>query len=262
MEAQDDPRLASALALARDGAADSARTVVDRLLATIPPTDTLYAEALYTAGTIAGTAQDMQRYFQRIAIEYAWSPWADDALLRLAQIDFAANDHSGAARNLEVIRQDYPGSSLVPTAALWAARAYFRLGDSRMACDWLGEGLAAVGYDIELKNRLDFYHQRCVPTAAPTPDTTSRAPGDSTTDRGAPAVGPVFRVQVLATRSRQAADDFLPRVAPLGYQTEIVADGAWFKVRVGRFVDRAGALAAIERIKRQIGGDPFVVEEP
>lgn len=258
-EAQDHPRLAGALALARDGSADSARAVVGRLLATIPPTDTLYAEALYTAGSIAGSAQDMQQYFRRIAIEYAWSPWADDALLRLAQIDFAANDQSGAIRNLEAIRQDYPGSSLLPTAALWAARAHFALDDSRAACDWLGAGLVAVGNDIELKNRLDFYHRRCGPDTVPLPDSALREEGPPTPQA---AAGPGLRVQVLATRSRQAADDFLPRVTPLGYPTEVVAEGEWFKVRVGPFTDRAAAQAAVDRIKRQIGGTPFVVHEP
>jgi tetratricopeptide (TPR) repeat protein len=266
-EAQDDPRLSGALALARDGSADSARAVVGGLLATIPPTDTLYAEALYTAGSIAGSAQDMQRYFQRIAIEYAWSPWADDALLRLAQIDFAANDQSGAVRNLEAIRQDYPGSPLLPTAALWAARAHFVLDDSRAACDWLGEGLAAVGNDIELKNRLDFYHRRCGPGTVSLPDSALReerppAAQAPAAGQGEAAAGPVLRVQVLATRSRQAADDFLPQVTPLGYPTEVVAEGEWFKVRVGPFTDRVGAQAAVERIKRQIGGNPFVVHEP
>ena len=258
-EAQNDPRLAGALALARDGSADSARAVVGRLLATIPPTDTLYAEALYTAGSIAGSAQDMQQYFRRIAIEYAWSPWADDALLRLAQIDFAANDQSGAVRNLEAIRQDYPGSPLLPAAALWAARAHFALDDSRAACDWLGAGLAAVGNDIELKNRLGFYHRRCGPDTVPLPDSASREEGTPTPQA---AAGPGLRVQVLATRSRQAADDYLPRVTPLGYPTEVVAEGEWFKVRVGPFTDRAGAQAAVDRIKRQLGGTPFVVHEP
>ena len=266
IEAQEDPRLAGALALARDGSADSARAVVGRLLATIPPTDTLYAEALYTAGSIAGTAQDMQRYFQRVAIEYAWSPWADDALLRLAQIDFAANDQSGAVRSLEAIRQDYPGSPLLPTAALWAGRAYFQLGDSRAACEWLGEGLASVGNDIELENRLGFYHRRCGPGIVPSPDSAlpdGGAPAQApAAGRGEAATGPVFRVQVLATRSRQTADDFLPRVTPLGYPTEVVAEGEWFKVRVGQFTDRAHAEAAVERIKRQVGGSPFVVREP
>lgn len=259
--AQDDPRLVGALELARDGSADSARAVVGRLLAAIPPTDTLYAEALYTAGSIAATAQDMQRYFQRIAIEYAWSSWADDALLRLAQIDFAAQDQSGAVRNLEALRQDYPGSPLLPTAALWAARAYFDLDDSRAACGWLEQGLASVGGDIELQNRLAFYHRRCGAQVAPSTDSVG---GEEGRPVQAPAVagGPVFRVQVLATRSRRAAEDFLPRVTPLGYPAEVVTDGEWHKVRVGQFADRAAAEAALDRIQRQLGGTPFVVQEP
>ena len=206
------------------------------------------------------------RFRSTLALPEAWSPWADDALLRLAQIDFAANDQSGAVRSLEAIRQDYPGSPLLPTAALWAGRAYFQLGDSRAACEWLGEGLASVGNDIELENRLGFYHRRCGPGIVPSPDSAlpdGGAPAQApAAGRGEAATGPVFRVQVLATRSRQTADDFLPRVTPLGYPTEVVAEGEWFKVRVGQFTDRAHAEAAVERIKRQVGGSPFVVREP
>ena len=251
--AQDDPRLTAALSLAQEGLPDSARAVVNRLLATIPPTDTLYAAALYTAGSVAGTAQDMQRLFQRVAIEYAWSPYADDALLRLAQLDYAANDLGGAVRNLEAIRQDYPGSPLIPTAALWAARAHFGLGDIRAGCDWLTAGLALVGEDVELENRLEFHNRRCAAAEeAATPDS---APRDS-------VAAEAYRVQVLAARSREAAEEFLPRVAALGYVVRIVADGPWFKVQLGAFRDAGSARAAAERIRGAVGGSPFVVHGP
>jgi len=249
--AQDDPRLTAVLSLAQEGLPDSARAVVDRLLATVPPTDTLYAAALYTAGSVAGTALDMQRLFRRVAIEYAWSPWADDALLRLAQLDYAANDLTGAVRNLDAIRQDYPGSPLVPTAALWAARAHFGLGDVRAGCEWLAAGLALVREDIELKNRLEFHHRRCVSAEGQGLDSV---PGDSAAD--------AYRVQVLATRSREAAEEFLPRVAALGYAARIVADGPWFKVQLGAFSDEGSARAAAERIRGEVGGNPFVVHGP
>ncbi len=253
VSAQDDPRLTAALSLAQEGLPDSARAVVNRLLTTIPPTDTLYAAALYTAGSVAGTALDMQRLFQRVAIEYAWSPYADDALLRLAQLDYAANDLSGAVRNLETIRQDYPGSPLIPTAALWAARAQFGLGDIRAGCDWLAAGLAVVGDDVELENRLEFHNRRCGPAEeAGAPDSIPR---DS-------AAAEAYRVQVLATRSRETAEEFLPRVAALGYAARIVADGPWFKVQLGTFPDEGSARAAAERIRGEVGGSPFVVHGP
>jgi hypothetical protein len=251
--AQDDPRLTAALSLAQEGLPDSARAVVNRLLATIPPTDTLYPAALYTAGSVAGTALDMQRLFQRVAIEYAWSPYADDALLRLAQLDYAANDLGGAVRNLEAIRQDYPGSSLIPTAALWAARAHFGLGDVRAGCGWLAAGLALVGEDVELENRLQFHNRRC--TVAEEAAAADSAPRDS-------AAAEAYRVQVLATRSREAAEEFLPRVAALGYAARIVADGPWFKVQLGAFPDEGSARAAAERIRGTVGGSPFVVHGP
>ena len=48
----------------------------------------LYAEALYTTGVVAASTAEMERQFQRLIVEFNGSAWADDALLRLAQLNF------------------------------------------------------------------------------------------------------------------------------------------------------------------------------
>ena len=55
LAAQTDPRLVAAVRLAQDGLSDSARAVAARILAALQPTDSLYPEALYTVGLLAGT---------------------------------------------------------------------------------------------------------------------------------------------------------------------------------------------------------------
>jgi outer membrane protein assembly factor BamD (BamD/ComL family) len=123
--AQTDSRLVEAIRQAQEGGGDSARAKVRRLLAATSPTDTLYPQIIYTQAMVASDANEMRRQLQRVAVEYSSSSWADDALLRLVQLDYASGNLPGAARNLERIRQDYPGSTLLPQSAFWAARTYF-----------------------------------------------------------------------------------------------------------------------------------------
>jgi cell division septation protein DedD len=159
--AQTDPRLADAVRAAQEGQGDSARAAVQRLLAATPPTDTLYPQILYTQAMVAGTAGEMRRQLQRVAVEYATSSWADDALLRLVQMDYATRNYDGAARNLERLRLDFPATALLPQASYWAARTYFDANNPSAACRWLTDGMARARNNVELQNQLSYLYQRC-----------------------------------------------------------------------------------------------------
>lgn len=292
--AQSEPRLARAVRLAQDGMGDSARAVVERVLAATPSTDTLYPQILYARAVVAASPQEMRRDLQRVTAEYAASNWADRALLRLAQLDFAGSDLQGAARDLERLRQDYPTSPVYPQAAFWAARIYFDLGRPPSACRWLAEGLAQVGNDIEARNQLSFYNQRCAgvvldtakadtvhvdsaaKTAAPTPDTAKAAPPapdtaahaapESLPHAPAPAGRPpdtaahaVFRIQVAAVNTRAAADSIAQRLKARGEDAIVVAEKGLYKVRIGAYSTRAAAAAALPAVRKKLGGQPFVV---
>ena len=106
---------------AQEGRGDSARVAVDRLLAATAPADTLYPQILYTQAMVADTAGDMRRHLQRVAVEYSTSSWADDALLRLVQMDYATRNYENAARNLERLRVDFPLTPLLPRPPTGAA---------------------------------------------------------------------------------------------------------------------------------------------
>jgi TolA-binding protein len=166
LQAQTEPRLASAVRLAQEGLADSARTAVEGVLAGTAVSDTLYPQALYAMAMVSSSVADMERYLQRVVVEYPTSSWMDEALLRLAQSDYANGNLAGAARNLERIRLDYPGTPLFPAASYWAARTYFDMRNAASACRWINDGVARVGSDIEVRNQLEYYRQRCA-TAAP-----------------------------------------------------------------------------------------------
>jgi hypothetical protein len=159
--AQSDPRLVDAVRAAQEGRGDSARTIVDRLLAATPPTDTLFPQILYTQAMVAGTAGDMRRLLQRVTVEYGTSSWADDALLRLVQMDYATRNFDGAARNLERLKLDFPATPLLPQAAYWAGRTYFDANNPTAACRWLADGMAQARNDVEAQNQLGYLYQRC-----------------------------------------------------------------------------------------------------
>ncbi len=175
---QTDPRLVDAIRQAQEGKGDTARTKVRRLLAATSPTDTLYPQILYTQAMVASEANEMRRQLQRVAVEYSSSSWADDALLRLVQLDYASGNLDGAARNLERIRLDYPGSALLPQASYWAARTYFDQKSPQLACGWIADGLAQSRGNIELQNQLGYLDQRCASVRAD----LARAPADSQPD--------------------------------------------------------------------------------
>jgi tetratricopeptide (TPR) repeat protein len=269
--AQTDPRLVQAMHSAQEGQSDSARAAVERLLAATSPGDSLYPQILYTQAMVAGSAADMRRSLQRVVVEYPTSPWADDALLRLVQMDYAVRNLESAERNLERLKLDFPATPLLPQAAYWAGRAYFDDNKPATACRWLADGMAQVRNDVEMQNRLGFLYQRCgnvSDTGAAGADSTrvasadtgaTVAPRESTPPT---AAAPAFRVQVAAVGSRKAAEDLAARVRSAGFTSVTTQEKGLYKVRAGEFATRAEAQAAAGRLKAKLGGSPFVVAGP
>lgn len=257
LPAQSDPRLVEAIRLAQAGRQDSARAVVVRLLAVLPPTDSTYPEALYTAGVLGLDSRAITTNLQRVVVEYGQSPWADDALLRLSQFYFAREDHASTVQSVERLRRDYPDSPHRGRAAFWGARSYFHLRDETRGCALIQEALAGSADDVEFKNQVEFYAARCttVAVASSPPDTARPSP---------PApVAKGFSVQVLAVRNAQQVDEMLTRLNVMGFQARVVRDtSGFFKVRVGPYPTRDEADRARGRLRTRLGGQPFVVEEP
>jgi len=261
LPAQSDPRLLGAVQLYQAGRQDSARAVVRKLLQTLPPTDSVYPQALYTAGLLAADPQTVQTNLQRVVIEYGQSPWADDALLRLAQFYWAQGDPASAVQAVERLRRDYPASPLEARADVIAAQAYFNLKDEPSGCARLRDALAKAGVDVEFKNQLAFYLPRCPAIASPV--VTGTGTGTPTDSATAPLVTNSYAVQVLAVKSATQVDDMLTRLKVMGFDARVVRDtSGFFKVRVGHYTTRDEAVRAQARLKTRVGGQPFVVEEP
>ena len=275
---QTDPRLVEIVRQAQQGQGDSARTRVQRMLAATSSTDTMYPQIIYTQAMVSGDAGEMRRQLQRIAVEYSSSSWADDALLRLVQLDYASGNLDGAARNLERIHQDYPGSSLTPQAAYWAARTYFDQKKPELACRWIGEGLAASQGNVEVQNQLGYLNQRCAKFAASSPARTDSSAGKSPSDTqatiassspdsgkvplaGADTLGPPGSVPVpVRPVPATGRTDTLRADSLAASPRTPTTSGARFRVQITAVRTQSAAQAMLTRLKDR-GFSPVIVEE-
>jgi hypothetical protein len=159
---------------------------------------------------------------------------------------------------MDKVATDYPQSPLIPTAAVWAARAAFETRKPADGCRWVATGLAAAGGDVELRNQLEFYNGRCaggVPPESTQAADTVKPPSPATASREG------YGIQVGAVTTQAAADKLLASLKGAGLQGYAVKDGNLLKVRAGPYPDRDKALAAIPKVRGAVGGSPFVVKE-
>src|ERR1700682_3031283 len=180
-------------AVVGDGNGVAGRALVNSVIAATPPTARLYPEALYWRASLASNAADAESDYKHIVIDYPLAPQAEDALLRLAQLELARGDREGALIHLQRIPRDYPRSKSLARASYWTARVLFEKNDIPSACAANASALAQAGdAEIELRNQIQYQGQRCssaavavaatkppasVPAASPvTPATASSTP--------------------------------------------------------------------------------------
>jgi len=278
--AQSDPRVLAAVRLAQDGRIDSARTSLGALEKSIPPSDSAFAQVLYAQGLVAPTVDEARQRLQRVVTEYPLSGWADDAVVRLAQLEYANGDPAAAVRQLDKFHGDYAASPLFPTAAVWAGRSLLRAKDSLVGCRWVSEGLGRVGQDAATRRELAKLATACGNKAVAVRDTVkppvvrdTATPAVVSPAALAPAVAkpesapppsraPAWRIQVIAAGSAADADAQVLRAKRAGFYAIVVREGNFHKVRLGSYATRAEAAAAAARVKAKLGGQPFVVRDP
>jgi DNA polymerase III subunit delta len=278
-QAQTDSRLIEAIRQAQEGRGDSARTRVRLLLASTSPTDTLYPQIIYTQAMVASDANEMRRQLQRVAVEYSSSSWADDALLRLVQLDYASGNLEGAARNLERIRLDYPGSTLLPQASYWAARTYFDQKAPEQACRWIAEGLSQSRGNVELENQLNYLDQRCAGVRAnvalQSPSPAQPAPSGDTGTSALPSGRPDTVTSPLTNSAppspTPATPDTTtvpqpstpappPRAEPPPAPAQPVQTAGRFRIQITAVRAPVTAEALAAKLRRQ-GHFPVIVQE-
>jgi hypothetical protein len=256
--AADSVVFARAQRMVAEGDGAAGRAIVDSALAAIPVTSLRYAEGLFWRASIASAAQDAERDYRRIAVEYALSLRVPDALIRLAQLELARGDRLLAARHLERLLREYPPPSVRATAWYWLARVGFEDNDLSRGCVALdsARSLAPAG-NAELANQIHYESGRCLtrgissrPMAAPATraPTAAHTPAPSAIDH--PAVPKAaYTVQVGAYPTRAAAERLRARLAKEGFTARIVSATKIFRVRVGRFPAKSDAERAAAKLK-------------
>ena len=212
-----DPVFVRAQTLVSDGNGAAGRALIDSMLAATPPGAPLYPQGLFWRASLASNAADAESDYKHIVVDYPLAPQAEDALLRLAQLELARGDRDGALGHLQRIPRDYPRSKSLARASYWTARVLFEKNDIPNACAANATALAEVSADeIELRNQIQYQGQRCPSVATsvasvkpqtveatapaqPAPATVVTTPAKAS-DSTSPAVKPVDSVQVVDTK--------------------------------------------------------------
>jgi cell division protein FtsN len=184
-----DPVFVRAQALVSDGNGVAGRALIDSVIKATPPMAPLYPQALFWRASLASNAADAESDYKHIVVDYPLAPQAEDALLRLAQLELARGDRDGALAHLQRIPRDYPRSKSLARASYWTARVLFEKNDIPNACAANASALAqSDASEVELRNQIQYQGQRCPlpaaiavanPPAASVPPTTSGPPTSS-----------------------------------------------------------------------------------
>jgi tetratricopeptide (TPR) repeat protein len=199
-----DPIFVRAQTLVSDGNGVAGRALIDSVIAKTPPTSQLYPQALFWRATLASNAADAESDYKHIVVDYPLAPQAEDALLRLAQLELARGDRDGALNHLQRIPRDYPRSKSLARASYWTARVLFEKNDIPNACAANANALAQADVsEIELRNQIQYQGQRCpapaavatttaaaTPTPSPPAPTTATIPPASGTASATPTKAP------------------------------------------------------------------------
>ena len=237
------------------GDRSSARVLTDSLIGVLAPDSPRLADALYWRAQSATSAADAERDYLRIALEHPFTTRAPEALLALAQLEFARGDRNAARRRFDRVLRDYPSGKHVARASLWSGRLAIEDRDYATGCATLNSARSLVGSDqIELRNQFDYFISQCerAPVSADTMATPDPAPA-------AGAAGVQFSIQVAAYTVRRDATATATRLKERGFDSRVVGERAPFRVRVGRYPTRALAMSALARM-RAARVDGIVVE--
>lgn len=261
---------------ARNAERDYRRVVVDYPLSPRVP------DALLRLGQLEAARGDQAaalQHFQRIVLEYPDSPRRAEASYWVANSYLAHNDlQRGCTANADALARVAPsnvelknridfqqlrcrnvqlakGAAAAPAAALPPAPSATAAPAKSSATREVpvAESHVAADTPTVAARESTVVAAKATVTKATTLETPRKAaPAPAHTGRG-------YAVQVAAYRSRVQADALAAKLRARGYASHVDGDAAPYRVRIGHYGTRAGAVAELARLKaKKIAG--FVTE--
>jgi cell division septation protein DedD len=253
-----DPVFARAQALVSDGNGVAGRALIDSVLAATQPGARLYPEALFWRASLAANAADAESDYKHLVVDYPLAPQAEDALLRLAQLELARGDRDGALAHLQRIPRDYPRSKSLARASYWTARVLFEKNDIANACVANANAQARAAADeIELRNQIQYQGQRCPAGAAAVasakPPTIDSTIGTPTPAPAATVTPPTLSAPGSAGNNAanvvKTADSAPPKSVPATVVTAPTASaGSTYSVQVAAYNHKADASKLVSSL--------------
>lgn len=198
------------------------------------------ARAWFLSGRLADDAPSAELEYLRVIIEGSTTPYADDALLRLAQYKYAQGEYGRAIEYLGRLRRDFPTSEHAAAGLLWISKAARATGDVERACDAAEQGLRELSpADTALDRSLREERETC---------------------RVAPRS---YTVQVAALKDEVAAQSLARELLSKGFDAWILnatPQDPLYRVRVGRDLVEGEAQALMDRLSGA-GYSPFLVSQ-
>lgn len=255
-----DSVFARARRLVNEGAGAEGRALIDSLVRSTREGSPERADAIYWRAALAPDAATAQRDYVLITVDYSLTPRAADALLGLAQLEYARGDRTAARRHLERMVLEHSQATSITEAWYWLGRTRIELGDIAPGCTALDNARKALpASEVERLNMVEYAAQPCrnLPAAGTAPVTppasasssTTPPPVASTTARGA------WTVQVAAFNTKAEGERMVSSLKARGHEARVIDPFATgpklYRVRIGFFATRAEASAMVTRLKSQ-----------
>lgn len=181
---------------------------------------------LWLRGRLTVDPAQAELDFQRLAVLYPSSPYAPQAIFRLAQSKYAQGDVQGARRHVDTLVRDYPSSQSRTEAEAWLRTAG-------------PPGTAPASAPAQ--------------ASAPTPATPTAPPPDTTAPFRPPRqpdAPQIWFVQFGAFADESRAFALHEELVDAGLAARLVRveGSAFLHVRIGRFATREEANAELEQV--------------
>jgi cell division protein FtsN len=157
-----DQVVGRARALVESGNGRAGRMLLDSLVSRTPVGTPALGELLYWRGLLSESGSDAERDWRRLLLEVPMSPRAEDATLRLAQLELTRGRAVAARTLLERMARDYSAPASQARAHFWLARVYFDENDKSRACGALDVARRDTPAGaVELRTQVEDLRSRC-----------------------------------------------------------------------------------------------------